>query len=640
MITADDWLRVKQLIERISSHAPADLRREVESAFANRPDVWDEVESILRGVSRSSDSAAVSGSAAEPSGTPEVHGPTLIPGELCGPYRVVSALGVGGMGEVFLARDTRLEVLPDMPARQVALKCLTGPWLAQPDARSRLMMEFASAAALGTHTHIASAYDALDVGDAHRLVLVLEYIEGTPLSALIKAGPLPWQFALSLAGQIADGLEHAHIRNIIHCDIKPANVMVTRRNHAKILDFGLSRATYLPQRDAARVGTVAYMPPERIVDNTLNAVGDVYSLGVTLFEMLTGRRPFEGQDSLAVMAQVLEADPPRPSAVVSSVPAALDAVVMRALAKDPAQRFQSARELRIALESVRPLPRTRASIVPIAAVSAVSLLAVVTFLGFVSSIALDVGLGRRGGFVALEQRPVIIWGAMSLFTPAILIALVSLASGILIVVARLLGAAWPNRHRHQGPVREAWRAFRRLLVTSEAPGQLLLVGHVTLLGLFVWHFWPLIAAVAHFDSPQFPGALEALRPSNAAVHERYRALATMLVFVMAVAWAVLHRVRVTAGVSTAGTLLGGIAALFLSLALLALPFQVCFHNKYERVSYGGRVCYLVAQGAENQVRVFCPTTSPPERLRTVHATDGNLIRSGVIENVFTELDRR
>jgi eukaryotic-like serine/threonine-protein kinase len=249
----------------------------------------------------------------------------LDPGERLGPYEILARIGEGGMGEVWKARDTRLD-------RIVAVKRLKGQHSA------RFEQEARAIAALN-HPHICQIYD---VGPDY---LVLEYIEGKPLLSQAKPGPLPLEDALRLATQIAEALEAAHARGILHRDLKPANIMVTAGGSAKLLDFGLAKLVSDAEatQTMAVMGTPAYMAPEQAEGKALDARSDVFSFGAVLYEVLTGRRPF---DTLAALL--------RDEAAPLQSPAS--DIVKRCLAKQPADRFQTIAEVRIALEALRAKP--------------------------------------------------------------------------------------------------------------------------------------------------------------------------------------------------------------------------------------------------------------------------------------------
>ena len=271
-----------------------------------------------------------------------------------GPYRIVQRLGAGGMGEVFLADDTRL-------GRKVALKTLSVSGDAQPAQTRRKLLREARAAAKLNHPNIAAVYDVVEFGDeAH---IVMEYVPGETLAQRLAAGPLPPATVVDLGVQIADALVEAHGAGVIHRDLKPANIATGPGGKPKILDFGLAHNRTLDlsgstgplsvdAHDAPRVvvGTPHYMPPELLLGRSLDERGDVYSFGVTLFELLTGQRPYVGADTGAVAMNVLRAPMPRVRDLRPALPPDLDAVVARAMARRPEDRYASAAELRDALQ--------------------------------------------------------------------------------------------------------------------------------------------------------------------------------------------------------------------------------------------------------------------------------------------------
>jgi serine/threonine protein kinase len=255
----------------------------------------------------------------------------LSAGTRLGPYEILSALGAGGMGEVYRARDTRLE-------RDVAIKVLPEQFAADPDRLRRFEHEARAIAALN-HPHICQLHD---IGPGY---LVLEYIEGEPLR-----GPMAVEQALPLALQMVSALEAAHRRGILHRDLKPVNIMVTREGTAKLLDFGLAKfvsadADATRTLDGTVLGTAAYMSPEQAQGQSLDARSDVFSFGAVLYETLSGRRAFGGSSMADVLSAVLR-DDPRPI----QAPPELERIVRRCLAKQPGQRFQTMGELRAALE--------------------------------------------------------------------------------------------------------------------------------------------------------------------------------------------------------------------------------------------------------------------------------------------------
>jgi TolB-like protein/Tfp pilus assembly protein PilF len=269
---------------------------------------------------------------------------TLAAGSRIGPYEVTALLGAGGMGEVYRAKDPRLE-------RQVAIKILPPAVAADPDRLQRFQQEARAIAAVN-HPNICQIYD---VGPDY---LVLECVEGTP-----PRGPMPPEAAVRLILQVTSALEAAHARGILHRDLKPANILVTSDGTAKLLDFGLAKLID-PDADLTRtqfgavVGTVSYMSPEQAEGRPVDVRSDIFSLGAVLYELLSGRRAFDGDSIVQTISAVLRADPPAINA-----PPALAGIVTRCLARVSRDRFQTMAELRRALEdSARPAASAQPSI--------------------------------------------------------------------------------------------------------------------------------------------------------------------------------------------------------------------------------------------------------------------------------------
>lgn len=277
---------------------------------------------------------------------------TLPAGSRLGPYEILGALGAGGMGEVYKARDTRLD-------RSVAIKVLPGAFAADPERRARFEREARAVAALD-HPHICGIHDVGDVDGTHFLVMPL--VEGQTLAARLGKGPLPLDRALKVACEIADALDKAHRRRIVHRDLKPANIMLTKAG-AKLFDFGLAKlqaplapvalsgmtpmATTSPGTAQGTIlGTLHYMAPEQVEGKEADARSDIWALGAVLFEMLTGSRPFSGATPASVIGAILRDALPPVSRRQPLSPVSLDHVVARCLETDPDDRWQSAADVR------------------------------------------------------------------------------------------------------------------------------------------------------------------------------------------------------------------------------------------------------------------------------------------------------
>ncbi len=320
----------------------------------------------------------------------------LAPGTRLGPYEVLTLLGAGGMGEVYRARDGRLD-------RTVAVKTLPTAVAESADARARFERE-ARAISRVSHPHICTLYD---VGhDAGVEYIVMELLEGDTLAARLKKAPLPLSQLLPWGRQIADALAAAHRLGIVHRDLKPGNVMITPSG-VKLLDFGLAKSMALvPAGDGGDVstaavpapltaegtflGTAPYMSPEQIQGQAADARSDVFALGAVLYEMATGRRAFAGGTTTAIAGAIVHHDPPAPSALRPDVPRAFDRLVRACLTKDPAARWQSAQDVAFELETIAeataappgsaPGGARRATLLPWALVALATVVAAVGWL--------------------------------------------------------------------------------------------------------------------------------------------------------------------------------------------------------------------------------------------------------------------
>jgi serine/threonine protein kinase/tetratricopeptide (TPR) repeat protein len=275
-------------------------------------------------------------------------------GQRLSQYEIMERLGVGGMGIVYKARDTRLD-------RIVAIKVLSDHLLADTDAGERFLVEARAAAALD-HPNICAIHEVGETDD-HRYYIAMQYYEGETLRQRIDGGSLQLSDALDIGAQICRGLDNAASREIVHRDIKPANIIVTEEGVAKILDFGLAKyaGTAITQT-GARIGTVAYMSPEQTRGDKVDERTDIWSLGVVLYEMLSGTRPFRGGSDQAVVASILDNKPESLSRLVPSIPINVVSIVERAMHKDPGRRYTSAAALLNDLERLLNDPSYQVSL--------------------------------------------------------------------------------------------------------------------------------------------------------------------------------------------------------------------------------------------------------------------------------------
>jgi eukaryotic-like serine/threonine-protein kinase len=301
----------------------------------------------------------------------------LTSGTRLGPYEIQSPLGAGGMGEVYRARDTRLE-------RTVAIKVLNAQLVASAELRARFEREAKIVSQL-QHPNICVLHDVGNEGPID--YLVMEFLQGESLAERLRKGPLPPEQVLTIAIEIADALEKAHRAGVVHRDLKPGNVMLTKAG-AKLLDFGLAKplgatvasgagsgsasvlAAALTQTmptqspgtplstAGAVIGTVQYMSPEQIQGIEADARSDIFSFGVMLFEMVTGKRTFEGKTQASIVGQILAVDPPSVSTLRPQTPPGLDRVIRLCLDKDPDERIQTAHDLKLQLQAIAEAPLT------------------------------------------------------------------------------------------------------------------------------------------------------------------------------------------------------------------------------------------------------------------------------------------
>jgi hypothetical protein len=341
----------------------------------------------------------------------------FVSGARLGPFEILAPLGAGGMGEVYRARDTRLD-------RTVAIKILPSELVSGPGRRVERFRQEARAIARITHPNICTLHDVGEDGSA--IFLVMEYVDGTTLARRLEDGPLPLPLARRTAVVIADALDHAHRNGVVHRDLKPGNIMLTR-DGVKLLDFGLAR---LAERDeqvpleatrsarlteaGAMVGTVPYMAPEQLQGHDVDVRTDIFSFGVVLFEMLCGRRPFEGDSRVSLMAAIVSADPPALRSLQPETPASFERLILRCLAKDPDDRWQTARDLAAELRwigetdarsdtvvpATRPARRAALWAIAGALVAAAVFIAVVPFLGPTAGVAEVVPATFRRGAVS------------------------------------------------------------------------------------------------------------------------------------------------------------------------------------------------------------------------------------------------
>ena len=356
--------QVELLFHSASDRPPEDRAAFLEQACGNDLALRNEVEGLLAAYEKS---GGILSDVLNTSSDNVLHRiedqPVLMPGDRIGGYEILYLLGRGGWGEVYLAHDPRL-------ARKIAVKVLRRAFTADKERVRRLHREGRAASALN-HPNILTIYEIDE--DQGRTFLATEFVEGATLRKLLGNGCVPAEQAADIARQVALALEASHKADILHRDIKPENLLLRPDGYLKVLDFGLAKMLDRPARvstnstttltvdtvetePATIEGSLFYMSPEQISGHKLDARTDIWSLGVVLYEMLTGKLPFSGSTVFDVAVAIRENDIPT---LPASVPARLSAVISKALAKNPEERYATAREFRIDLEAVDFADRTK-----------------------------------------------------------------------------------------------------------------------------------------------------------------------------------------------------------------------------------------------------------------------------------------
>jgi serine/threonine protein kinase len=349
--------RIRAAVIEDSCAGDESLRREVESLLAHHKNARDFIET-----------PAFESSETDKSEVRDQAPVALQPGMRLGEYEIVKLIGSGGMGEVYRARDTRL-------GRDVAIKVLPS-YVSTDTERLRRFEQEAKAAAALNHPNILAVHQLGTYRGAP--YLISELLEGSTLREQLMRGPLPIRKAIDYGVQVTRGLAAAHEKGIAHRDLKPENLFVTNDGRVKILDFGLAKL--VAARTAAQdttltaptatepgviLGTLGYMSPEQVRGATVDARSDVFSFGAVLFEMLSGQRAFKGQTSADTLSAILKDEPPDLAATGRDVPPLLDRIVHHCLEKDPTARFQSARDIAFALDSLSTISASVSASVPV-----------------------------------------------------------------------------------------------------------------------------------------------------------------------------------------------------------------------------------------------------------------------------------
>jgi len=351
------WQRITDLFDEAMTRGPKERIAFLEEACEGDRDLRKQVERLVKSHEKSGDFLESSAFTDAPELLTDDRASASV-GELIGHYRIESLIGIGGMGEVYLARDERL-------GRKVALKLLPERLTTDETQLSRFKTEARSASALN-HPNILTVYE---IGaEGNRQFIAMEFIEGVTLRTSIVRGRIKPHAALEIAVQVASALAAAHEAGVVHRDIKPENIMLRPDGYAKVLDFGIAKLTeqrpasdghtvettaMLQTRAGLVLGTAHYMSPEQARGQKVDARSDIWSLGVVLYEMVGGSPPFRGETPSDCIASILKTEPPPLSSVLSDVPLKLESILQKALRKNSDERYQTIKEMLADLRNLK-----------------------------------------------------------------------------------------------------------------------------------------------------------------------------------------------------------------------------------------------------------------------------------------------
>jgi tRNA A-37 threonylcarbamoyl transferase component Bud32 len=603
-------------------------------------------------------------------------------GSTLGHYRVRERIGAGGMGEVYLAYDEQLD-------RQVAIKVLRSSTVDDPDSRARLIREARTASKLN-HPSICTIHE---VGEADgRAYIAMELMEGQPLSVRLEHGALPVKDVVRFALHIADALAHAHSRNVIHRDLKCTNVMITPEGRAKILDFGLAKQlngnelTELTTLSHVTLtqpgglgGTLAYMSPEQLRGFAADARSDIWALGVVLYEMAAGMRPFHGQTAFELSGAILN-QPAR--SLPSKVPIALRALIERCLEKEPARRYQRASEVHAALEAIQfsagamtapeiveraaPFPepsrsrdrapeyadatttqlqerlavladaeRSRRRVFAVA-LTAAGVAAAITFLGFFTTIAFNVTLGRSGPFAQESPFEWLVWGVRSLVAPVVLVSMFLLGWSLVRWTVRTTCRVVPRLDRRLARIQSTCVPLLTSLGFYDA-GELATVvavfGSLALIGT-IWWYSDLWGAVMTYVTLADASTLAPLQPSNSSMHSSWGITRVVIAFAIGLGLARVIRLRRAQSPPAPGrSLLPASVVFVVAVVMVVLPWRLVYQSRFERIDLSGSRCYQIGRDGD-RLLLYCPEAAIP-RTTIVPTSDPRLRPTGIVESIFT-----
>jgi predicted Ser/Thr protein kinase len=634
----DSWERVKDALAEAVRRPPSERHAFVESLSLPRP-IHDKVIEIL---SAWNDSEGFLLSDNVPHAS--IADALLPPGTRVGPYEIIDLLGEGGMGRVYLASDKQLR-------RRVALKCLKSR------ADATIIKEGVAAARIN-HPNVAAVYHVVE--HLQRVFIVMEYVDGENLAERLRRERLSTLQAVLIGQSLCSALAAAHAKGIIHRDLKPGNVQFTRDGTPKVLDFGIANlaltmtlssnaSTAGPTISPAgpHPGTPPYMSPEQLRGRELDERSDIFSLGVVLFEMATGRRPFLSGDRQEIQ-ELQVSGAPRADSVDAKVPRTFADVIARSLETDRLRRTQSAREVEAGLEDVarrmrpkvvRELVRqglTRVAIgVPIG-------VALVGLVGLIVTAGYNTTFGRDAEFARFGVEPFtayFAWGLLAIFPSVVVMAMTAAAFLAARAAFRVLEAAGPvGRVLHDARRKFKIAVHGAGLDTSPILAQVLAGFGVLVVAILFWNYSALVNAWSALINSAPLERLAAIGPQAAARAQYHRFQITLHVLIVILAFGLIKvlQLRRAEGARESPV---GIAALAVVLALIVVMLNVTYrtmnHRDLEVINLPGLRCYITGQTAD-EFLVFCPQSNPP-RNRAFKRAEIEQLRTGRLENVFESL---
>ena len=595
------------------------------------------------------------GVVAGPADLPGADDRDLEPGARIGPYVIVDLIGRGGMGRVYLGSDPRLR-------RKVALKCLSpSSGNANADTRRAQIIREARAAARVMHAHVATIHDVIE--DGERAFIVMEYVEGESLSWRLKRGQMPIDRVVRVGLELASALAAAHAKGVVHRDLKPSNVQFAADGSVKVLDFGIANAvqtlstvrstapTTTPSETPAdagqarlrNAGTPQYMSPEQLLGRAVDERSDIYSLGLILHEMSTGRRVHPTDDTLEIAAAQARGIS-RADVVDPRVPRGLADAIAKALDPDVNQRSQKATDVEAALKAVeQDLLRHRPNRAELfrlwlarVAVGAPLVILAIATLGAIKTFGFNYSFGRSGPFARFGSEPwpsYFRWGVLGIVPRLVVMtgtAVAVMGAGMLLRLLELVEPVGRAARRV-----DEQRRHVALALGLQKPATLAqafaALGIVMIVGIAWLHADLLFAWTVSFNS----APIAKLLPMGESAPERnaYQNELTMVLLVLAYGLYKVMRLRAheqTRDGRGAVTALMGV--MVVALLMSDAPYRTFNYRDFERADLAGLRCYITGESGD-ELLLLCPASSPP-RNRVVRRGDPALTRPGNFENVF------